>query len=59
MQILICNIDNTQVSIFLLLAVVFQCNIFIGGGGKKQVISVLTLICFPSFQSGYLKRFPP
>jgi len=32
MQILICNIDNTQVSIFLLLAVVFQCNIFIGGG---------------------------
>ncbi len=30
----------------------------IDGGGKEQIISALALIAFPSFQSGYLKRFP-
>jgi len=44
LQTVIFNVDRTQDLLLFLL---------------QAVVSVLALTGFPSFQSGYLKRFPP
>jgi hypothetical protein len=31
----------------------------IDGGSKRQIINAIALMASPSFQTGYLKRFPP